>query len=157
MYNPIIYPVFKFYNILQEALALFLLGIMFTGYSTILSDNPLIFVPLAIVMIVFIVWFIYRKQLIPYFLNEKILLWQPRFVNSELIEIEMKDVEAFILQHTIKEKKVGSINLKINNVSKSFSVSLRECQLNDLIDYFSKRDKPIFRKSYGERTAKRIN
>ena len=157
IYNPIIYPVFNFFNILQEALALFMLGIMFTGYSTIISDKPLIYMSVAIVIIVFIVWFIYRKQLIPYFLNDKILLWQPRFVNSEMVEIEIKDVEAFILQYTTKGKKIGSINLKVNNVSKSFSVSLREYKLNDLIEYFSIRDKPVFQKSYGERTAKRIN
>ena len=165
-YKPLIFPVINPFASFRDSFALFFMTFIFTGYATILSKNPLIFIPVGFVAISLMIYFIYRKLLIVYFLEDKIVLWKPSMFQPLFTEININDVDALIfkskdeISSALSKSNSGpycSINITINNQKKSFGVDLDKYDAEKLKEYFNKREKPIYTKVYYEKTAKRIN
>jgi hypothetical protein len=165
-YKPIIFPDLNPILIFREGFALFALTIIFTGYATILSQSPFIFIPIGLVSTILMIYYIYRKMLIVYFLENEIILWKPSLFHSLFIDIKINNIEALIfkskdeISNTLSEHNTGpwcSININVNNQKKSFNVDLKMYDAQKLKEYFNKHDKPIYIKVHYEKTAKRIN
>lgn len=151
--------------IFRESFALFGLTFLFTAYATILSKSPFVFIPVGLVSTIVMIYFIYRKLLVVYFLDDKIILWKPSLFNPLFTDISINNIEALIfkskdeISSTLSKHNTGpwcSINITVGNQKKSFNVDLDKYDAEKLKEYFNKRDKPIYTKVHYEKTAKRI-
>lgn len=139
---------------------------MLTSYSTILSDNPIVFIPIGILINGSFLYYVYKKNIFSYYTETKIILWNPGLFNSSFGEVDLNNVEALIfasndgisqVMSKTGKKIYCSININIDGQKKSFGIDIEKYDIEKLKDYFNKNNKPIYTKIHYEKTAKRIN
>lgn len=165
-YHPQVFPRTNPLAVFSESIALWGMALLFTAWVTVLSENPLIFIPVVLAMTILVIYLSLRKKLFVYFLEDKLVLWKPALFRSEFAEIKTSDVEALIFKtrDEISDKlsqynvPAGcSINIKAGDQKKSFDLDPGQYDLKRLLDYFNQLGKPVYTKVYYEKTARRIN
>lgn len=165
-YKPVIYPQITFFSLIGNSFLVFMLTFMFNAWSMVLSKNPLIFIPLGLAGIGLLSYFMYRKYVITYFTDSKIIFWHPGVFKSSTMEAEIKNLEALIFAENDEvaqvmakggNKKFCFVNLNFDGQKKSVSLDLEKYDGQKVKAFFTGHNIPVYSKFVHEKTANRIN
>ena len=165
-YQPLIAPDISVFSLISNSFPLFMLTFIFSGWGTLLSKNPLIFIPLGLAAIGLLSYSIYKKYILTYFSDSKIVFWYPGVFKSAYMEAEIKNLEALIFAENDEVTKVMAkrgyskfcfVNLDFDGRKKSVPLEMNKYDGQKLKAFFIRHNIPVYSKVLHEKTAKRMD